>query len=513
MRNLAAKRNFLVRSLCLKNFQLSFVTSKSTVRWLQILSEFEKNEICSASQLAEVTTSTTRTIGKDISQINEYFCGLILITSTNQGYSFELFDYSQYEKKKASLLANEPLFILLENIFIGELKTIDEWADCLFLSKSTLSKYLQRIHEQLARFDLQLALDPVNIVGEEADIRNFFCTFFYETDSTPHTVFPPAAVQQAVTEIGRMFDKNSYHTVSFSQYTYLLYISLERFMQGKTVQINAELYHALRHSIQLMHFQRINGVIEKYFQCRLTNDELIFLFVSIITNKKLQNVIVEQKFCLSYNHWTEIRTLTNDFYQMLKVSSKKPKEDQILIESFFTSAKLKECLSTSANRNIYDVNAFIKKTFPKEFAAYREFLENSREYHNLYSEEYLTDFCANLVIYIESVRERHWFPRKNIAFIFEGNNNIVQYIEGWSNRYFSRSHQVFYPDSGEVNAQYLEQNTIDLLVTNYAEHATEFRDIVECIVFKTIPSSSDWNRLLERINPNVTRQFALKDLF
>ncbi|MGH1630711.1 hypothetical protein ABE937_01675 [Enterococcus casseliflavus] len=51
----------------MKNFQLSFVTSKSTVRWLQILSEFEKNEICSASQLAEVTTSTTRTIGKDIS--------------------------------------------------------------------------------------------------------------------------------------------------------------------------------------------------------------------------------------------------------------------------------------------------------------------------------------------------------------------------------------------------------------------------------------------------------------
>jgi hypothetical protein len=198
---------------------------------------------------------------------------------------------------------------------------------------------------------------------------------------------------------------------------------------------------------------------------------------------------------------------------MLNVSSKKPKEDQILIESFFTSAKLKECLSTSANRNIYDVNAFIKKTFSKEFAAYREFLESSCEYHTLYSVEYLTDFCANLVIFIESVRERHWFPRKNIAFIFEGNNNIVQYIEGWSNRYFSRSHQVFYPDSGEVNAQYLEQNTIDLLVTNYAEHATEFRDIVECIVFKTIPSSSDWNRLLERINPNVTRQFALKDLF
>ncbi len=95
---------------------------------------------------------------------------------------------------------------------------------------------------------------------------------------------------------------------------------------------------------------------------------------------------------------------------MLKVSSKSPKKIGFW-SNLFTSAKLKECLSTSANRNIYDVNAFIKRTFLRNLLL-TEFLENSREYHNLYSEEYLTDFCANLVIYIESVRERHWFPRK-----------------------------------------------------------------------------------------------------
>lgn len=497
----------------MKNFQLSFVTNKSTARWLQILNSFEKSEICSASSLAEITGSTTRTIGKDIGGINEYFAGLVQISSTNQGYLFELNDYPNYEKQKALLLANEPLFLLLEHIFMGELKSIDEWADCLFLSKSTLSKYLQRIHQQLTHFELTLTLDPVDIVGEEADIRNFFCTFFYETDSTPHTVFPSVAVQKVVNEISGMFEKNSYHTASFSQYSYLLHISIERFLQGQTVTVKDELYHALRHSIQLMHFQRINEVIEKYFDFQFTHDELVFLFVSIITKRKLQPVIVEQKFCLSYNHWPKIRELTNSFYQLLNVPTTNQKNDLILIESFFTTAKLRECLSTSANRNIYDVNVFIQKTFPKEFAFYQRFLENSPFYRELYSAQYLTDFCANLVIYIESVRERYWFPRKNIAFIFEGNHHIVQYIEGWSNRYFSRSHQVFYPDSGEVTPQYLKQNQIDLLVTNYAEHAAAFRNIVECIVFKTIPTSSDWNRLLERINPNVTRQFALKDLF
>lgn len=497
----------------MKNFQLSFVTNKSTARWFQILNAFEKSEICSASSLAEVTESTTRTIGKDIGGINEYFAGLLQISSTNQGYLFELNNYPSYEKKKASLLANEPLFLMLENIFMGELKSMDEWTDCLFLSKSTLSKYLRRIHQQLTHFDLTLTLDPVNIVGEEADIRNFFCTFFYETDITPHTVFPTVAVQQAVTEISGMFEKNSYHTASFSQYSYLLHISIERFLQGQRIQVKEVLYHALRHSIQLMHFQRINEVIDKYFEFQFPHDELVFLFVSIITKRKLQNVIVEQKFCLSYNHWPKIRELTNSFYQLLNVTSPNQKNDLILIESFFTTAKLRECLSTSANRNIWDVNTFIRKTFPKEFAFYQRFLENNPFYQELYSPQYLPDFCANLVIYIESVRERYWFPRKNIAFIFEGNHHIVQYIEGWSNRYFSCSHRVFYPDSGEVTPHYLKQNQIDLIVTNYAEHASAFRDTIECIVFKTIPSSSDWNRLLERINPDVTRQFALKDLF
>nr|WP_232844523.1 hypothetical protein [Enterococcus innesii] len=155
-------------------------------------------------------------------------------------------------------------------------------------------------------------------------------------------------------------------------------------------------------------------MIDKYFEFQFPHDELVFLFVSIITKRKLQNVIVEQKFCLSYNHWPKIRELTNSFYQLLNVTSPNPKNDLILIESFFTTAKLRECLSTSANRNIWDVNTFIRKTFPKEFAFYQRFLENNPFYQELYSPQYLPDFCANLVIYIESVRERYWFPEKTL---------------------------------------------------------------------------------------------------
>ncbi len=182
-----------------------------------------------------------------------------------------------------------------------------------------------------------------------------------------------------------------------------------------------------------------------------------------------------------------------------------------MLESFFTTAKLKECLSVSANRNTDDINTFIQNTFPNEFHTYYYFFKNNPHYNAIFSSTYLTDFCSNLVIYIETIREKYWKQKKNIAFIFEGNNNVVQFIEALANKYLQHHQNLYFPNSAEVNSSYLEQNHIDLLITNYSEHITEFREITECLLFKSIPAASDWNRLLEKINPKIINQYVLKD--
>lgn len=495
----------------MQNFQLNFVTNKTTVRWLKMLNTLEKSTVCSATELAKISHSTSRTIGKDVHHIRDYFQDAILLRSTHHGYVLIQLSVTAYEEKKAALLSNEPLFIILESIFFSELHALDEWSDKLYLSKKTLAKYLSNLQDQLTHFDLRLSKDPVNIIGNEADIRKFFCTLFYESKITPHTVFPSLAAHQAVNEMSHLFENESYQNTSFSLYTYLLYITLERYLQGHTVVISKELHHALRHSVQLFHFQQINVVIDKYYDLKLSENELIFLFVSIITQRKLSNVTIEQKFCLSYNHWSHIGALTNDFAQLLALSPQHDKRSLIFLESFFTTAKLKECMSVSANRNTEDINLFIQQIFPNEFLRYHEFLAHNTNYLAIYSKAYLTDFCSNLVIYIETIRLRYWRKKQHIAFIFEGNNNITQFIEALSDKYFDVHHRIFYPHSGEVNQSYLINNHIDLLVTNYPEHMREFRDVTDCLLFKSIPDAADWNRLIKQLNPKIMNQYQIVD--
>lgn len=495
----------------LKTFQLNFITNKPLIRWLQILNEFEKNACCNANDLAILTESTSRTIGKDICQIRDYFEDSITIESTHQGYVFKQLKLVTYEEKKTALLENEPLFLILEKIFFAELYTLDDWSDQLHLSKTTLLKYLKKIQSQLVHFDLDITHDPVNIIGQEADIRHFFCTFFYESEITPHTIFPSVSAQQAVNEISCLYKNDFYRNTSFFLYTYLLYISVERFMQGNTVNVNNHLRCVLTDRMQQVHAEKINDVIEKYYGIRLPEDELIFLFCSIITQRKMSDIIVEKQFCSTYNQWPESKRLAEDFLEILDCSDENKLVNLTFLESFFTTAKLKEYLCISANRNTQDINRFIQKIFPNECRKYQHFLENSSAYHSLYSHDFLVDFTSNLVIYVETIRERYWKNKKNIAFLFEGNNHVIQFIEALSNKYFMEYQYVFYPNASEVNKNYLLKNKIDFLITNHPEHVEEFQEVTECILFRSIPSASDWNRLLEKINPKIINQYFLAD--
>ena len=499
----------------MKKFQLNFITNKTIVRWFKILYEFEKNNEGTAAILAMICKSTRRTIGTDIQEIRDFFGNTILLETTQQGYTFKQLNFKEYTKKKAVLLSNEPLFVLVERLFQGEVHSIEEWAEIFHLSPTTTQKYFQKMQHQLDHFGLKLSFRPVMIQGNEMDIRSFYFSFFYESEVTPHTIFPTVAVQQAVNEIGQLFNKDNYHFSSFTLTSYLLLISIERYLSGNRVSIHKDLFLAVQSSVQLMHFQKINYIMENYFNFVFPEEEVLYLFISIVTQRTMRNTVVEQKFCLSYNHWPEIGFLTKEFFKHFfpLQYNKNYKPDLILLESFFTTAKLKACLNFSANKNIEDINDFVQKTFSDEYSSYLEFLYNNKHYLKLYSLDYLPDFCANLVIYLEYVRERYWGTSKNIAFIFEGNRSICQFIENLAKKYLHPFQSLFFPDSGEVNAKYLEKNKIDILVTNYSEYIADFDNCTECILFRSIPTASDWNKLLAKVNPKITYQYKLSDRF
>ncbi len=39
----------------------------------------------------------------------------------------------------------------------------------------------------------------------------------------------------------------------------------------------------------------------------------------------------------------------------------------------------------------------------------------------------------------------------------------------------------------------------------------EFRDVTDCLLFKTIPDAADWNRLIKQLNPKIMNQYQIVD--
>ncbi|OTN75894.1 hypothetical protein A5886_000970 [Enterococcus sp. 8G7_MSG3316] len=495
----------------MKNFQLNFVSDKVKLRLIQILNELEYHPLCSTQRLTTVTKNTARTIITDINYLRDYLDKSAHITSSKQGYTLNIHNSEEYIDKKSSILEDEPLFIILERIFFNELLSIYEWADYFHVSESTMIKYLKSITNEVKAFNITLDLYPVNLIGSEADIRYFYFAFYYESDITPHTVFPSIAAQEAVLQISDQLAATEETASSFGYFSYLLYLSIERILCGLEVTINPELKALVLSDPEYVTILPAVKTIEETFQLRVPEDEIVFMYVSILCRRTVDFPQQEEYFCLRYNKWGEIKTLAHAFRESLTDHSLNKQQDLVLLESFFTSIKLRCLLSENSNKNIQDTNDYAKAIFPHAYQKNRAFLHTNQQFGDLFHDTLLEDICARLTLYSETIKEQYWHTSLNIAFAIEGNEYINQYITSWVKKYLGKFQTIHFLGPSDLCESFINDNQIDLLVTNYHEYLSlPFLDL-EYFLIKTVPDSTDWARLLQRINPNILHSFTRID--
>ncbi|MDB1688422.1 helix-turn-helix domain-containing protein [Enterococcus casseliflavus] len=494
----------------MKNFQLKFIKNRSLIRRLQLLNEFEKNPSSTLGDLSEVTKSSTRTIIADIAMIREHFNDAIEIYSSKFGYLFEELDPEAYIKQKQNLVKDEPFFMILESIFFDELQSVLDWSLTLNLSEQALLGYLKKMNGLLKPFNLRLSTNPVTLVGSEIDIRRFFCLFYYESDINVNTIFPSLDVQDAVIEITNLLHSKKQPASTFSYFSYILYITLERSKKGLQVELSPELKEIFYAYDSLISPDTLTEILYSYFHYRLPEDEIIYLLLCLICRRKINHPSIEE-FCQSYNRWPEIKQVAKDFYAINRGNSYDEQKDLHWLESFFTIVKIRDMLSPIMNVNIDDLTQFVKDKFSHEYKRNYAFLAKHKLVKKLYSPSYLEDFCASLTIHMEAIKEENWGTQRTIAVIFEGNEYVCEYAESIVRKYLGRFHTLYYPDASELSPAYLKEKQIDLLVTNYSEYTMEYLLEVECILLKSFPDATDWNRLLNQINPRILRLVVLNN--
>ncbi|EAC9513080.1 HTH domain-containing protein, partial [Listeria monocytogenes] len=166
----------------MRELQLSFILNKTTVRWLQILNAFERERTCSIASFANKLDVTQRTISSDIKELKAYLQDAAKFVHVANGYHFMETNPKVYLTKKRALVAKEGMYQILEAIFHGEPCSVEEWAQRLYVSESTMRRYLNSASLTLRKYGLELVLQPVNLSGAEANIRKFFKDFYYESD-------------------------------------------------------------------------------------------------------------------------------------------------------------------------------------------------------------------------------------------------------------------------------------------------------------------------------------------
>ncbi|MDY4306914.1 hypothetical protein SNF32_04470 [Enterococcus mundtii] len=168
-------------------------------------------------------------------------------------------------------------------------------------------------------------------------------------------------------KIVNLLERPNQKVSSFGYFSYLLYLSIERILCGCMVELDPELKDIVLNDPEFHRLSPAYSIVKDYFNIDLTQEEAIFIFSSVLCRRGIENPKQEKYFCERYNRWPLIIALTSSYYQMIKRNTHTQAHELILLESFFTSIKLRSLLSKSGNKNIQDTNEYAKTLFSNEY--------------------------------------------------------------------------------------------------------------------------------------------------
>lgn len=487
--------------------QLKFVTNKVTARWLLILNILERERNCSSQEISKKTHLSSRTIIKEIKDIREYFGNTIEISTNNIGYLFHENQYEKYKELKRALVKEDPLFVVVQSILTGNLRSAEEWAFHFHLSESTMKRYLLSIIPILEIYQLQISLSPVDFVGKEGDIRKFFKDFYYEVDVIPHTVIPFQTLKEMIPDMQASDQLSGFLNISPSDFRYFIYIMIQR---CKNNQMMDTLTFKITYTEKEVAFlTTLKEHIKIKFHYVVSDNELLVTYIYAISQRKLINLEAEKEYCVRFTEglkekkWAQL--FLSGYDETLYHSQP---ELSYFVEAFFISVRFLDKLGTTLNRNLPDVLDFARKLYPKDYEWILHFL-NKKQKEFSFSHLFLEDIAASLVLTIEAARDIYLRNSRNIAFLLEGSHFITQSVHAKAYRYLRGYHQLFFLTIEELDQSYLKEHEIDLFVTNQEEYLSEVLEKIDFVIFKEIPDQSDWNLLLKTINPQIARDFSL----
>ncbi|MBE9896487.1 HTH domain-containing protein [Enterococcus casseliflavus] len=489
----------------MRELQTEFITNPGIKRLMRILAFIEREQSFTVVALAEQLIISQRTLIKDIQTIKAHFGESIDLRSSNSGFYFEELDRVTYQENKEKLLEQELLFEVIEQIFFGESKDIDEVAHHYSYAESTLRRFLSRIQPTLASYGLTMTFKPLAFSGEEASIRKFFYDFYYNGEQTPYTVRPPEGLHQLfIRELAEELGNYEVGTgLSTSAFYSLLYITIVRVQQGHPSTVPKWLEKIIFQEKDFQFLLRLIPSIKKDYCILLPKEEFVWLYLMLICTRTIDRLDQEKRFLVRFNQSPEVQEIEVSYFSDPRFDRWNRSVLETLLASFLVSRKLNEAICPTLNKQQKEEITLIKKNHQEAYQKNVSFLMN---YQNVlsFSEIYFEDIAVSFTM-ITDLLVSYYQPIKSVLFLLEGEPILVQTIRLQAQRYLGNQYQLTFLPLQELTEARLKSEQTDLIVTNYRPYIFDYMLKEDYILLSTIPTQKDWNRIKFKLNPLIER--------
>lgn len=490
----------------MRELQMKFIGKPTNVRWFRLLNIIERDQNFKIKDLARQVEVSQRTIIKDVNSFKDYFSDSVLfLPSKGNGYTFEEIDRIKYKEQKQELLRNELLFEIVGNVFYGEQVTIEEIADYYTTSESTVRRLLLQIIPVLKAYDLKLSLTPIDFVGEEGSLRKFFKDFYYEGEETPHTILPPKDLHELV--LNKIVEQLGNYEVGSgttpAAFYYTLFIAIERYRQGHSITIPNDLKEIIFNDKDFLLLYSLRNEIEKEFGVLLATDEFAWVYVICICKRTINRIDQEDLFFKKYNFWPALTLITREFLSEHQLDDWNQPGLKIFLQAFFLSKKINDLICPTLNKVQKEVIDAVKENNPIVYDRNLNFLKHCNTSIS-FSFSYIEDLCVSLTMYSDIIIEYYSVPKK-ILFLLEGDHLMCQNTRMLAQRILGNKNSIVFLPLQKLTDSFLNEEKVDLVVTNYRPYLVDYQVNTECILINTVPNSKDWERIIEKVNPYFKR--------
>jgi lichenan operon transcriptional antiterminator len=263
-----------------------FYTENRSTRILQLI---ERRHSISIDTIAEKFEVSSKTVKNDIKELNSLLKGSALIDNKQGIYKIYIINKIKFEEIKNNVynqkeFLNSPqrrvAFILYKLMNSEEPYLIDDLASEMNVGRTTVTSDLKKVREILADYDLNIAGKTNNglaLKGTEINIRFLILENFYEM------IYEEYELGEDIIDLVKSItDKYQFDTATFNSFIHSLTISLDRLLNGHTINTLSDKYGELLRSWEFTIVNTISDEIEKRLSINIPIKERLFLALPII---------------------------------------------------------------------------------------------------------------------------------------------------------------------------------------------------------------------------------------